>query len=244
MKNIKLTLEYDGTNYCGWQKQKNMITVQSKVEEAIKNTTKEEVLLTGCSRTDSGVHAKGFIANFKTCSSVPPNKFREALNAKLPEDIVVLLSENVEEDFHARYNAKGKTYEYRILNREYPSAIERNLAYHVKRELDIDAMKLAAQYFKGTHDFIAFRSQGSSVKGTIRTIFDLNVEENEDLIKISVTGDGFLYNMVRIIVGTLINVGFGKNKPEDIKEIIAKKDRNLAGACVPAKGLLLKKVYY
>lgn len=244
MRNIKLTLEYDGTNYYGWQKQKGMQTIQGALEEAIINTTKEEIEVIGCSRTDAGVHAKGFVANFKTNSRIPENKFREALNVKLPMDIVVLKSVEVDEEFHARYMAQGKTYEYTIHNDEIPSALERNYSYHYKYDLDVEAMKEAAKYFIGRHDFIAFRTQGSSVKGTIRTIFDLKVEKKQNKIKISVTGDGFLYNMVRIIVGTLLQVGRGKIKPEYIKEIIALKDRNLAGQCVPANGLLLKKVYY
>ncbi len=246
MNNIKLIIEYEGTNYFGWQKQnkQGLRTIQAEIEEAIKSTTKENIELIGCSRTDAGVHAKGFIANFKTESKVPPNKFREALNAKLPDDIVIISSELADIDFHARYKAKGKTYQYTILNRDYPSAIKRNLSYHVKKELNIAAMREAAKYFKGTHDFIAFRTQGSSVKGTVRTIFDLEIVEEEKFLKILVTGDGFLYNMVRIIVGTLINVGLGKNNAIDIIEIIENKDRTLAGPCVPAKGLLLKEVYY
>lgn len=244
MNNIKITLEYDGTNYYGWQKQRNMKTIQGQVEETIKQLTNEESDVIGCSRTDAGVHAKGFIANFKTNSSIPSNKFREALNIKLPDDIVILHSEKVDDNFHSRYDAKGKTYEYLILNTEAPTAIMRNFAYHYKYSLNIEHMREAAKYFVGTHDFIAFRTQGSSVKGTIRTIFDLKVESYEKNIKISITGDGFLYNMVRIIVGTLINVGRGKNSPDDIIKIISSKDRSLAGDCVPAKGLLLKEVYY
>ena len=244
MNNIKLTLEYDGTEYYGWQKQKEMKTIQGQLEEAIFIVTKEACEVTGSSRTDAGVHAKGFVANFKTNSKVPPERFREALNVKLPNDIVVIKSEKVEDDFHARYCAKGKTYEYYILNDQVPSALIRNQVYHYKYDLDIEAMKEGAKQFIGTHDFAAFRTQGSSVKGTIRTIFDVKVEKTEKIIKISVSGDGFLYNMVRIIVGTLIEVGRGKTKPEDIKEIILKKDRKLAGFCVPAKGLFLKEVYY
>ena len=244
MKNIKLTLEYDGTNYYGWQKQNGMKTIQGELEEAIFNVTKEKCDLTGSSRTDAGVHAKGFIANFKTNSKVPPNKFREALNVKLPNDIVVVKSEEVEESFHARYCAKGKTYEYSILNSDVPSALIRNTVYHYKYNLDVEAMKIAAKQFIGTHDFAAFKTQGSSVKGTIRTIFDVNVEKNYEIIKISVKGDGFLYNMVRIIVGTLINVGRGKTDATDIINIINKKDRTLAGDCVPPNGLILKEVYY
>lgn len=244
MRNIKLTLEYDGTNYLGWQKQKVGITIQGTLEEAIKFLTKEEVEVTGSSRTDAGVHAKGFVANFKTNSKIPSEKFREAINHKLPEDIVILKSEEVEEEFHARYNAMGKTYSYSILNRDVPSAIDRNYLYHVKRRLDVESMKEACQYFIGTHDFSAFKTSGSSVKTTVRTIKELYIEDNDDIIKIYVTGDGFLYNMVRIIVGTLIMVGSNKIKPLEIKNIIASKEREKAGICVPASGLVLEKVYY
>lgn len=244
MRNIKLTLEYDGTNYLGWQKQKVGITIQGTLEEAIKVLTKEEVEVTGSSRTDAGVHAKGFVANFKTNSKIPSEKFREAINHKLPEDIVILKSEEVEEEFHARYNAMGKTYSYSILNRDVPSAIDRNYLYHVKRRLDVESMKEACQYFIGTHDFSAFKTSGSSVKTTVRTIKELYIEDNDDIIKIYVTGDGFLYNMVRIIVGTLIMVGSNKIKPLEVKNIIASKEREKAGICVPASGLVLEKVYY
>ena len=232
MKNIKLIIEYDGTNYYGWQKQNDKVTIQGTLEEAVRNLTKEENEVIGCSRTDSGVHARGFVASFKTESTVPPHKFREAINYRLPDDIVVLSSEEVSEDFHPRYLAKGKTYEYTIYNNLVPTA------------LNIEAMKDACQFFKGTHDFKAFRSEGSSVKTTVRTIYDLNIKIEGDFIKISVSGDGFLYNMVRIIVGTLINVGRGKISPQDIEKIIAGRDRKAAGDCVPAKGLKLVEVYY
>ena len=156
MNNIKLTLEYDGTNYYGWQKQKGMKTVQGEIEDALLLVTKETCEVTGSSRTDAGVHAKGFVANFKTNSNVPPERFREALNVKLPNDIVVIKSEKVEEDFHARYCAKGKTYEYYILNDQVPSALMRNQVYHYKYDLDIEEMKKGARQFIGTHDFKGF----------------------------------------------------------------------------------------
>lgn len=244
MRNIKLTIEYDGTNYLGWQKQKIGSTIQNTIEEAIRVLTNEEVEVIGSSRTDAGVHAKGFVANFKTNSKIPSDKYREAINHKLPDDIVILKSEEVDEEFHARYNAKGKTYSYSILNRDVPSAIDRYYLYHVKRKLDIESIKEACKYFIGTHDFAAFKSSGSSVKTAVRTISQLYVEEYNDIIKIYVTGDGFLYNMVRIIVGTLIMVGSNKIKPKEIEKIIAEKDREKAGICVPATGLVLEKVYY
>lgn len=244
MRNIKLTIEYDGTNYLGWQKQKVGNTIQGTIEEAIKVLTNEISEVVGSSRTDAGVHAKGFVANFKTNSKIPADKYREAINHKLPSDIVILKSEEVNDEFHSRYNSRGKTYSYSILNREVPCAINRNYLYHVKKKLDIESMRKACKYFIGTHDFTAFKTSGSSVKTTVRTIFDLYIEEKDDIIKIYVTGDGFLYNMVRIIVGTLIMVGFNKIEPEEIKNIIADKEREKAGICVPAIGLSLEKVYY
>ncbi|ATD53970.1 tRNA pseudouridine(38-40) synthase TruA [Clostridium chauvoei] len=244
MRNIKLVIEYDGTNYLGWQKQNNGVTIQGTIEEALKEVTKEEIDITGSSRTDSGVHAKGFVANFKTNSRIPAERFREALNVKLPNDIVILKSIEVEEGFHARYNAEGKTYSYTILNRDVPMAIGKDYFYQVKGNLDVEEMKKACTYFIGKHDFVAFKSSGSSVKTTVRTISDLHIENFDNYIKIFVTGDGFLYNMVRIIVGTLLLVGRGKIKAKDIERIIEDKLRDKAGMCVPAKGLVLEKVFY
>jgi tRNA pseudouridine38-40 synthase len=246
MRNIKLTIEYDGTNYQGWQKQKDIDvkTIQETLERAISLLTNEEIKVQGSSRTDAGVHAKGFIANFKTTTNIPEAKYREAINFRLPNDIAIIKSEEVEEDFNARYNAKGKTYSYTIINREIYPSIGRQYMYHVKKPLNIEAMKEACKHFLGTKDFISFMSSGSSVKTTIRTIEDLHIEKDNDIIKIYVTGDGFLYNMVRIIVGTLIMVGRDSIKPENVKDIIEAKDRKKAGICVPAQGLTLEKVFY
>jgi len=247
MKNIKLIIEFDGTNYCGWQRQVKEPTVQEAVEKAISSLTgeaTEAINLTGCSRTDSGVHSIAFVANFKTSSTVPPERFKEALNSRLPEDIAVINSEEVAPDFHARYAALGKTYCYTILNRGVRSPLYRNHTYLVKDHLDIDKMKEASRYFVGKHDFTAFKSTGSSVKTSVRTITALEVHKEGDLIKIYASADGFLYNMVRIIVGTLLEVGRGKIQPDTIKEIIESKERTRAGICVPAQGLSLDKVYY
>lgn len=245
MKNIKLTIEYDGTNYFGWQKQKNNSkTIQEVLEKAIQKIVKKEVSLIGSSRTDSGVHAKGMVANFLTDSRVPADKFREAINTKLPDDIAIIKSEEVDKEFHARYDSKGKTYCYTIINRFEKVSLYRNYSYHVREVLNIEEMKKACNYFIGTHDFSAFKSSGSSVKTSVRTIKDLHIENDNNIIKIYVTADGFLYNMVRIIVGTLINVGRGKTPATSIVDIINKKDRTLAGDCVPPNGLILKEVYY
>lgn len=244
MKNIKLILEYDGTKYSGWQKQKNSATVQETIEKAIEAITKEAVELIGCSRTDSGVHAKGYTANFFTDSKIPVERFYIAINAKLPQDIVILSSEEVNEDFHARFNCVGKTYCYSILNRATYPAMYRNYVTHVPKKLSVDEMKKASKSFIGTHDFNAFRNLGTEVASTVRTIQKIEIEKNENIINILVTGDGFLYNMVRIIAGTLIEVGLGQKKAEQIKEILESKDRNKAGKTAPARGLSLDNVYY
>lgn len=244
MRNIKLIIEYDGTNYAGWQKQNNAVTVQEVVEKAIKRITKENVKLIGSSRTDTGVHAKGFVANFYTECRIPDEKIRDAVNSKLPYDIVILSSNRVDKDFHARYNSMGKTYVYTILNRRERAAIDRNYMYHYKGQLNIEMMKQASRYLLGKNDFSAFKNKGSSVKTSVRTITDIKIINKDDIIKIYVTADGFLYNMVRIIVGTLIEAGIGKIKPEYIKEILESKDRTKAGKSAPPQGLCLIKVYY
>lgn len=244
MKNIKLVLEYDGTKYAGWQRQNNAITIQQMLEDSIYRITGENLKVIGSSRTDAGVHARGFVANFKTNSSIPDVKFSAALNSKLPEDIVVIQSSLVSDDFHARYSSSGKTYSYTVLNRFQPAAIDRNYVYHYKGELDIETIREACRYFIGIHDFAAFKNTGSSVKGTVRTISEIEVIKNGDYIKFYITGDGFLYNMVRIMIGTLIEVGIGKIKPEHIEHILLSKDRTNAGKSAPASGLCLEKVYY
>jgi len=244
LRNIKLILEYDGTKYSGWQKQKNSVTIQGTIEKAIEAITKESVELIGCSRTDSGVHAKGYTANFFTNSKIPIERFYIAINAKLPEDIVILSSEEVPEDFHSRFNCIGKTYCYSVLNRVSYPAMYRNYLYHVPRKLSIDEMKKAAESFVGTYDFNAFRNLGTEVASTVRTIHRIEVEEHGDIINILVTGDGFLYNMVRIIAGTLVEVGLGQKRSDQIKVILESKDRNRAGKTAPARGLSLDKVYY
>ena len=244
MRNIKLTIEYDGTSYGGWQKQKNNRTIQQCIEEAIKLLTGEEVELIGSSRTDAGVHAKGMVANFITNSKIPSDKFREAINTKLPDDIGIIKSEEVDKNFHSRYDSKGKTYCYTLVNRYEKVCLGRSYVYQVRDELNYNLMKDAAKYFLGKHDFKAFKTNGSSVKTSVRTISGLELELKGDVLKIFISADWFLYNMVRIIVGTLIEVGKGKIKPEDIESIIRNGDRSKAGPCVPPNGLVLEKVFY
>ena len=244
MRNIQLTIEYDGTRYYGWQRQPRGNTIQQEVEKAISKVIKEYVEVIGSSRTDSGVHAKGYVANFKTNVKMPAEKFRDAINCKLPRDIVIIKSEEVDLDFHARYSSKGKTYCYTILNREYPCAIDKDYVYYYRWKLNVEEMKKACKYFLGTHDFKAFQTPGGSVKTSIRTISDLHIETNVDKIKIYISADGFLYNMVRIIVGTLILVGSNKIKEDLVKNIIESGVRQNAGKCAPANGLCLEKVFY
>lgn len=244
MRNVKLTIEYDGTNYCGWQKQNNEKTIQEEIEKAIYKAVGEVVEVIGSSRTDAGVHARGMVANFKTNATIPFDRFKYAINDKLPDDIAIIESEEVSEDFHARYDSKGKTYCYSIINRQQKPAIGRNYVYHFKWDLDIEKMREACKHFIGKHDFKAFRSLGSSVKTTERTIKELYIESEGEKINIFITADGFLYNMVRIIVGTLIMVGSNKIDSREVKNIIESKDRKKAGICVPAAGLVLEKVYY
>ena len=193
MRNIKLVVEYDGTNYCGWQKQNHNITVQGTLEKVISELTNEEIEVTGCSRTDSKVHAREYVCNFQTNSTIPGNRFKEALNIKLPCDIAILESSEVSSDFHARYDCIGKRYSYTILERTAKATIDRNFVYQYKYNLDIEKMQEAAKYFIGTHDFSAFQKTGSSVKTSIRNITELKVEKLGDYIKIYASADGFLY---------------------------------------------------
>lgn len=244
MKNVKLIVEYDGTNYSGWQKQNNNITVQGTLEEILSGLTKEKVEIIGCSRTDSKVHARKYVCNFQTNSTIPSDKFKEALNVKLPCDIAILESSEVPLNFHARYDCIGKKYSYTILERAVKATIDRNFMYQCKYDLDIEKMQEATKHFIGTHDFSAFKNSGSSVKTSIRNITELKVERLGNYVRIYASADGFLYNMVRIIVGTLVDVGTNKIKPETIIDIINSKDRSKAGKTAPPQGLCLEEVYY
>lgn len=243
-KNIKLTIEYDGTDYAGWQIQDNAITIQQVIQEALEKLTGDQVKLVGSGRTDSGVHALGQVANFFTRSTIPSDRFDHALNSILPSDIRVLSSQQVPLDFHARYSAKEKTYRYQMLVNTHGSAIVNRFYYHVRPLLDIEAMKRACKAFIGTHDFAAMQATGSAVKSTIRTIYEADLKEDKDRLYFLVRGNGFLYNMVRIMVGTLIEVGKGKIKDTDIPDILRSGKRERAGFTAPAKGLFLDRVYY
>ncbi|EPS50378.1 tRNA pseudouridine synthase A [Clostridium botulinum CFSAN002369] len=225
-------------------KNEKFITLQGTLEKAISNITKEKIEVIGASRTDSGVHARGYICNFFTNTKIPPENLQKVINNILPPDIVVLSSEEASSEFHSRFCSKGKTYEYTVLNSSKPIAIGRNYIFQFKDKLNIDNMKMASRYFIGTHDFSAFKTKGSSIKTSVRTISKFEINKKGDFIKFIITGDGFLYNMVRIIVGTLIEIGLNKREPEYIKYVIKSKDRTKAGKCVPSSGLCLKEVFY
>lgn len=244
MRNIKLIIEYDGTDYHGWQSQQNAVAVQDVVRKAIKKLTGEDVTLTGSSRTDTGVHAYGQVANFMTDSRIPADRFCYAINTNLPEDIAIKSSVEVDESFHARFSTKGKKYRYLIYNHPVPPALLCHRAWHEPRIVDFEAMKQAAPDFLGEHDFSAFKATGSDVKTNERTITYVDLKKEDELITFEIAGNGFLYNMVRIIVGTLVDVGLGKIPADSISKIIESRDRRQAGMTAPAHGLYLVEVYY
>lgn len=243
MKNLKVIIQYNGANYCGWQKQPDSLGIQGTIEKAIYEITKEEVKLIGSGRTDAGVHALGQVANFKLESSIPVQKIPSALNAKLPKNISIIDCTEVDDEFHSRYSAKGKRYRYLIYNNMYRSPIYQDTSYHVRYDLDFEKMCKEAKHLIGEHDFKGFMSSGSSVNDTVRTIYNITLEKQEDLIILEVEGNGFLYNMVRIIVGTLVDIGRGRIN-ESLKDIINSKNRGKCGHTAPAHGLFLKKVDY
>ena len=245
MKRIKLTVAYDGTNYHGWQLQPNGVTIEEKLNEALTDLLGEEITVTGASRTDSGVHSLGNVAVFDTNHRMPAEKISYALNQRLPEDIVVQDSCEVPADFHPRHCDSRKTYEYRILNREFPDPTRRRDTYFYYKQLDVEAMRKAASYLVGKHDFKSFCSAHAEAgKSTVRFLYSCSVKKEDDIIKIRVTGSGFLYNMVRIIAGTLVAVGSGELPPEQMPIIIARRDRSFAGPTAPANGLTMIGIEY
>lgn len=244
MKRVLLEVAYEGTNYCGWQIQPNKITVEGVLNDALSKLLGQEIKVIGASRTDSGVHAMGNVAVFDTDSPIPGEKFSYALNQRLPEDIIVRGSREVSLDFHPRKCVSEKTYEYRILNATFPVPTLRNTTLFHHYLLDTSKMQQAANHLVGEHDFKSFCSIKTQTETTIRTIHAITVEKNQEIITIRVTGNGFLYNMVRIIAGTLLNVGSGLLSPESIPEILNSLDRENAGPTAPAKGLTLVKINY
>lgn len=244
MKRVKLTVAYDGTNYAGWQTQANATAVQDVLNRHLTNLLGEAIETIGASRTDAGVHALGNVAVFDTKHRIPADKISYAMNARLPEDIKVQKSEEVAADFHPRYCESVKTYEYRILNRKMPLPTLRNYAYFSYIPMDVDLMRQGAKYLIGTHDFKSFCGANAQVKTTVRQVLGIEIEQEADLICIRVKGKGFLYNMVRIIAGTLMDVGKGKYPPEHVGEILKQCDREAAGPTAPALGLTLVGIEY
>ena len=241
MKRVMLTVAYDGTNYHGWQLQPNVVTIESVLNDALSSLFKENIKVIGASRTDTGVHALGNIAVFDTNARMPADKVSYALNQRLPEDIRIQASVEVPLDFHPRHQNSKKTYEYRILNSEFPMPVYRLYAHFTYASMDIEQMQRAADYLKGEHDFKSFCSVNTVAETTVRTIYDISVEKSDDMISIRVTGSGFLYNMVRIIAGTLMEVGRGNITPEKMPDILNALDRTKAGPTAPACGLTLVK---
>ena len=244
MKRILLTVEYDGTNYAGWQRQINGLAVQQVLEETLQKATKERIVVTGASRTDAGVHALGQAVHFDTDSRIPPEKYPFVLNTMLPRDMRVHTGREVPEGFHARFMTCGKRYTYRIVNSRHASAIRRNTHVHVPLPLDLAPMQEAAKQLLGTHDYAAFQAAGGTAKTTIRTITRAELEQRGDEIILTVEGDAFLYNMVRIIAGTLIEIGLGRRTVNAFSEAYETLDRLSLGVTAPPQGLELTKVYY
>lgn len=268
MKNVLLTIAYDGTDFCGWQKQPGQRSVQEEVERALSIVCARPIRINGTSRTDAGVHAYGQRANFIEDFSIPIEKIPMVANGifasaasersrKASGDVAILAAEEVPADFHARFNASGKKYIYRINNSQKPDPFRRNYCYQIGRDLNLDAMKQAAAHLVGTRDFKCFQAAGGKeLETTVRTVYSAGISapgnaksgrttsDSETNIEFEIIGDGFLYNMVRIIAGTLVDIGLGKKNPDELPEIMDSKDRRLAGHTAPPQGLYLAEVYY
>ncbi len=245
MRRMKLTVAYDGTDYCGWQVQPNGITVEEVLNREIGGLTGEEIRVIGASRTDSGVHALGNVAVFDTESRIPPERFSYALNQRMPEDIVIVKSEEVPLDWHPRYQEViTKTYEYHIYNGTVPNPLKRRTAAFVSFPLDVERMREGADFLMGEHDFASFCNVRTNTSDTVRTIYRIQIDREKDEIVLRITGNGFLYNMVRIIAGTLIRVGRGFYEPEKVREILEAGKRTEAGVTAPPQGLVLTKIQY
>ncbi len=242
--NIKITVSYDGTSYCGWQTQPNGVTVQETIENAIFKAVGQKIKITGSGRTDAGVHANGQVATFSLDSSIPPEKIFKALNAYLPNDIRILDSQAVEEDFNALKNAKRKTYSYSFYVSETELPLKERFAVNLDRFPDIALMRECADLFVGEHDFKCFNASGGGAKTTVRTVYSVDIKVAQNDIVVLVTGNGFLYNMVRTMVGTILAVGNKEKELSTVKTMLETGDRTLCGRTLPAKGLCLEKVIY
>ena len=244
MKNIALRLRYDGSRYHGWQVQKNAITVAQTMEEALAKVCGERVKLTGCGRTDAGVHALRYCANFHSDCTVPVDRMPLALNSRLPDDIAVVDAVEVPDDFNAIGSCVKKEYVYKILNSRIPDPFLADRVCFYPQRLDISLMQAAARAFEGTHDFKAVRSEGTQTKTTVRTVYWCRAEKDGDLITVSICANGFLYNMCRAMVGTMVYASYGKLIPEEIPALLEKRDRRLTGPTMPPRGLYLNRVWY
>lgn len=245
MRRVRLIVAYDGTNYCGWQIQPNGITIEEVLNREIVRLTGEDIHVIGASRTDSGVHALGNVAVFDTESSIPPERMAYALNQRMPEDIVIVRSDEVTPDWHPRYQREvSKTYEYHIYNAPVPNPLKRNYSAFVSFPMDVEKMRQGAEYLVGAHDFVSFCNIRTNVSDTVRTIHSITITQDGASIVIRITGNGFLYNMVRIIAGTLIRVGRGFYEPERVKKILEERKRTAAGVTAPAAGLVLAEIEY
>lgn len=245
MRNIKIVVEYDGTNYHGWQRQANEITIQEVLEEKIGMITGEKITISGSGRTDAGVHAINQVASFKTTSEIRESNLLRAINSLIPHDIALKSLTQVDEAFHARYDAKSKSYLYKIYNRPVRSALYKNYSWHVRSALDIDAMRRAALCLKGTQDYSSFCAANGDSQDNIRTIMDMEFSVSEKgMVTFSIRADGFLRYMVRKIMGTLVDVGKGKMDDAGFSDVLKARDRTKAGITAPPQGLLLKEVHY
>ncbi|MBI4279899.1 MAG: tRNA pseudouridine(38-40) synthase TruA [Armatimonadetes bacterium] len=244
MRTLKLTLEYDGTRYAGWQRQLGAPTIQAALERAVAAVTGEAPRVIGAGRTDAGVHALGQVAAVRTGSRIPVDRWPAALNAHLPDDIVVLAAEDAPESFHPRYDARSRTYRYVVLNRPLPSALLRHHSYHVPRPLDVTRMAQAFALLRGRHEFDAYRAVGSSPRTTWCTVLHTYVREDRGMVIFTIEADRFLRHMVRIMVGTLLRVGSGALPPDAVARLLEAKDNQPTGPTVPARGLFLVRVAY
>jgi len=244
MRNVKLILQYEGTRFVGWQRQRQPNSIQQVLEEAIAAVTGEEARVTAAGRTDAGVHALGQTAHVRLDSSLPCRHLVAALNAHLPPDIAVVEAEDMPDDFHARFAAGSKIYEYTIATGPARPVLDRDLCWYVRSPLDLGRMRRAAACLVGEHDFAAFGAENFRRKTTVRTVYSLDIEELAGRLRLRVHGNGFLYNMVRAITGTLVDVGRGRIEPEQVREILASRDRRKAGPTAPARGLCLVRVFY
>lgn len=244
-KNFLLIIEYDGTDFHGWQRQNDQRTIQGEIEKVLKRMTRQDISLTGSGRTDAGVHALAQVANFFCRTHITPEGFHSGLNSLLPPGIIIRACREVNPDFHARFHVKSKTYRYHIVNRNPPLAIGRHYAWHIRQPLDVAAMRQAARHLLGRHDFKTFEAVGSPRSHTVREISQISLQrENPELLVFEITANGFLRYMVRKIIGTLVDVGRGRQCPDEFQSILKSKDRSRSGATAPARGLFLVRVHY